>query len=110
MSIDVWSSCCPLCDMQLPYSRKYWWSKNSAVWPPKRYVVMLTEFKFGRFIDFSPMAPMSANILAGLKFGGSEKDRQTAKFNSPPNFPAIRYFVIYSTLFDYSQWVATTQG
>ena len=24
-------------------------------------------------------------------FGGCNIDRQTAKFNSPPNFPAIRY-------------------
>ena len=31
----------------LPYSRKYWRSINLAVWPPRRYVVILAEFKFG---------------------------------------------------------------
>ena len=29
--------------------------------------------------------------LAEIKFGGAVGDRQTAKLNSPPNFPAIRY-------------------
>ena len=28
--------------------------------------------------------------LAEIKFGGAVGDRQTAKLNSPPNFPAIR--------------------
>ena len=30
-------------------------------------------------------------ILAGIKFGSARANRQTAKLNSPPNFPAIRY-------------------
>ena len=30
-------------------------------------------------------------ILADFKFGGFNPDRQTAKFNFPSNFPAIRY-------------------
>ena len=34
---------------------------------------------------------MHSKHFGGIKFGGSEKDRQTAKFKSPPNFPAIRY-------------------
>ena len=30
-------------------------------------------------------------ILVDFKFGGCNIDYQTAKFNSPPNFPAIQY-------------------
>ena len=33
--------------------------------------------------------------LAEIKFGVAVGDRQTAKLNSPPNFPAIRYIIIY---------------
>ena len=36
------------------------------------------------------MIRLSRN-LAEMKFGGAVGDRQTAKLNSPPNFPAIRY-------------------
>ena len=35
---------------------------------------------------------MSAKILADFKFGGARAHRQTAKFNSPPNVVAIRYY------------------
>ena len=31
--------------------------------------------------------------LAEIKFGGAIGDRQTAKLNSPPNFPAI--YMVY---------------
>ena len=29
--------------------------------------------------------------MAGIKFSSCNINRQTAEFNSPPNFPAIRY-------------------
>ena len=29
--------------------------------------------------------------IVNILFGGSEQDRQTAKFNSPPNFLAIQF-------------------
>ena len=32
--------------------------------------------------------------LVEIKFGGAIGDRQTAKLNSPPNFPAIRYILV----------------
>ena len=41
--------------------------------------------------------PRSTHIICthikfdGFKFGGRLTDRQTAKFKSPPIFPAIRY-------------------
>ena len=31
--------------------------------------------------------------IGGIQFGGRKLDRQTAKFNSLPNFQAIRYLV-----------------
>ena len=37
------------------------------------------------------LAPVHSKHFGGIKFGCSEKDRQTAKFKPPPNFPAIRY-------------------
>ena len=38
--------------------------------------------------------------MAVIKFGGARANRQTAKLNSLPNFPAIRYVLIsqYSPL------------
>ena len=42
--------------------------------------------------------PTKVLNLAGIKFGGVRTNRQTAKLNSPPNFPAIRYII--SLLFD----------
>ena len=38
-------------------------------------------------------ADMAEVNLAEIKFGGAVGDRQTAKLNSPPNFPAIRYLL-----------------
>ena len=32
--------------------------------------------------------------LAEIKFGGAVGDRQTAKLNYPPNFPAIQYIAL----------------
>ena len=53
----------------IPYSWKYWRELNLAV---------------GSQIAIS-------NVLADLNLAVAQAVRQTAKFNSPPNFPAIRY-------------------
>ena len=50
------------------YSRKYWQELNLAV---------------GSHIAIS-------NVLADFNLVDAQAVRQTAKFNSPPNFPAIR--------------------
>ena len=48
---------------------------NLAVGPPSVHIIC-AHAKFDRF-----------------KFGGRFPDRQTAKFKSPPIFPAIRYVI-----------------
>ena len=46
------------------------------------------EFKFGGLSTMLHKHLRNEHVCR-IKFGGFEKDRQTAKFNSSPNFPAI---------------------
>ena len=39
----------------------------------------------------SPYVYMRVGNFGGFYFGGYNVDRQTAKFNSPPNFPTVQY-------------------
>ena len=52
--------------VDIPYSRKYWRSLNLVVWSRAAEIKILADFNLA--------------VVA-----------RTAKFNSPPNFPAIRY-------------------
>ena len=62
--------------------------KYLMFWPPRCYVVVLMEFKFGGLSTMLHKHLRNEHVCR-IKFGGFEKDRQTAKFNSSPNFPAI---------------------
>ena len=55
--------------MDVPYSRKIWWELNLADHLESAQVKILADFNL---------------VVVGAKC-------QTAKFISPPNFPAIRY-------------------
>ena len=68
----------------IPYSRKYWRSINLAVWPPRRYVVILAEFKFGGLSTTSHRRLCIANILAVLK-----------RIAKPPNLNHRQIFRLY---------------
>ena len=69
---------------------KYWWNLNLAICNCEakfHYVILACGYAIH-------MIRPSRN-LAEIKFGGAVSDRQTAKLNSSPNFPAIRYIAMY---------------
>ena len=57
-----------------------------------RYCKNIGGFKFGSSVrDHHTYTSMRLGNFGGFQFGGWNIDRQTAKFNSPQNFQAIRY-------------------
>ena len=62
---------------------KYWRNLNLANCDCE------AKFQYVKFLR----ADMAEVNLVEIKLGVSVGDRQTAKLNSPPNFPAIRYTV-----------------
>ena len=75
--------------MELPYSRKCWQSLNLAVWAANDIFHTIQDLNFGSMVWYRHMYVHAR----GKKFGGLKAYRQTAKFNSPSNFPVIRYLV-----------------
>ena len=73
----------------IPYSRKYWRSINLAVWPPRRYVVILAEFKFGGLSTTSHRRLCIANILAELNLAVRKR------IAKPPNLNHRQIFRLY---------------
>ena len=76
--------------MILPYSQKYWRELNLAVEPKIAIARILLD------LNLVVWYGIAIRIYASRKFwqiqsGSCNIDRQIAKFNSPPNFPAIRY-------------------
>ena len=60
-------------------------------WAPNRYCKNIGGFKFGGSVRDRHMYICKYEILAHFNLAVAKVDHQTAKFNSPPNFPAIRY-------------------
>ena len=87
----------------IPYSRKYWRALNLAVEPKIAIERILAD------LNLAVRYGIAIRIYASRKFwrtSGSGLavviiDRQTAKFNSPPNFPAIRYYTTKNTCSPY---------
>ena len=50
------------------------------------------RFKFGSSVRDCHMYIRRYEILTDFNLAVVKVDHQTAKFNSPPNFPAIQYF------------------
>ena len=76
----------------LLYSRKYWWELNLAVEPQIAITRILAD------LNLAVQYGITVRIYASRKFWRiliwrCNIDRQTAKFNSPPNFPAIRCII-----------------
>ena len=59
---------------------------------PKRRFSHYSGLKFGGMVRYRHTYMHAEKFLADFNFGGLKAYRQTAKFNSPPNFPAIRQF------------------
>ena len=53
-----------------------------------------TELRHSSILCARAHEHISAIILVDFKFGGLRAYRQTTKFNSPPNFMAIRYYIL----------------
>ena len=85
-NLSQWSLPCIL-----PYSRKYWRELNLAVGPQIAIAKNIGGFKFGGSVRDRHMYICKYEILAHFNLAVAKVDRQTAKFNSPPKFPAIRY-------------------
>ena len=58
----------------------------------------LADFNLAVFA-FRYVTLLRENKIGGFKFGGLLANRQSAKFNSPPIFPAIQYVRNYSIFF-----------
>ena len=58
-------------------------------WAPNRYCKYIGGFKFGSSVRDRHMYICKYEILAYFNLVVAKVDRQTTKFNSPPNFPAI---------------------
>ena len=67
------------------YSRKYWQELNLAVGPQIGIAKILVDLK-DRHVYICEY-----EILVDVNLAVAKIDCQTAKFNSLPNFPAIRY-------------------
>ena len=75
------------CVQPILYSRKYWWSLNLAVWAPND--VFIQDLNLVVWYGIAIHTCMQKKIWRILIW----RYCQTAKFNSPPNFPAIWYIV-----------------
>ena len=71
----------------LPYSRKYWRSLNLAVWAPNDVFHTIQD------LNLAVWYGIAIRTCTWKKFWRILIYRQTVKFNSPPNFLAIRYVV-----------------
>ena len=72
----------------IPYSRKYWRELNLVVGSQIAIAKALADFNLA--VRDNNMHSSNLAVVA--------LDRQTAKFNSPPNFPAIRYTSTHTLL------------
>ena len=75
------------------YSWKSWWELKFGGWPPNCHCKNIGGFKFGGSVRHCHMYIGKFEILADFNLAVAKTDHQTAKFNSLPNFPAIRYLV-----------------
>ena len=75
----------------LPYSRKYWWELNLAFGSQIAIAKVLVDLNLVVWYGIAIRIYASKKFWLILNLAVSRADRQTAKFNSPPNFPAIRY-------------------
>ena len=69
------------------YSRKYWQQLNLAVGPKIAIAKILADLNFS--VRDRHMYVCKQETLADFNLVVAKADRQTTKFNSPPNFPAI---------------------
>ena len=69
-------------------SRKYWWELNLAVEPKMAIARILADLNLAVRYGIAICIYMRVG-----NFGGYNIDHQTAKSNSPPKFPAIRYII-----------------
>ena len=60
-------------------------------WALNRHCKNIGRFKFGGSVRDHHTYIYKYEILADFNLAGCKLDHQTAKFNSLPNFPAIRY-------------------
>ena len=81
--------------LYIPYSWKYWQELNLVV---GSQIIIANELadlnlvvRYG--IAIHNILYVSKKFLADVKLAVAQVDCQTAKFNSPPNFPAIQYIL-----------------
>ena len=81
--------------VNVPYSRKYWRALNLAVGPQIAIRRILADLnlavRYGIAIRIYASRKFWRILIWRLQY--RPPNRQTAKFNSPPNFPAIRYHI-----------------
>ena len=75
----------------IPYSRKYWRELNLAVGPQIAIAKILADLNLAVRYGIATCIICKYEILAHFNLAVAKVDHQTAKFNSQPNFPAIRY-------------------
>ena len=63
-------------------------------WVPNCHLKRIDRFKFGGSVQDHHVYICEKEILADFNLVVAQAVRQTAKFNSPPNFPAI-WHIIY---------------
>ena len=82
--------------MHIPYSQKYWWELNLAVEPKIAIATVLADLNSVVWYGIT-----IRKIYANMKYwqifnlAVAKGDHKTAKFNSPPNFLAIRYSILH---------------
>ena len=62
-------------------------------WVPNCHLERTGGLKFGSSVQDRHMLYASKKFLVDFNLVVAQAVRQTAKFNSPPNFPAVRYSV-----------------
>ena len=77
----------------VPHSRKYWRELNSADWPQLALTLNLVDFNLADSTAGIRCAQCQYLILADFNLAVGVSICQTAKLNSSPNFPAIRYAI-----------------
>ena len=70
-----------------PYSRKYWWSLNLAVLPQMTFLTLFADLNLAVWYSIAICTCTQKKRLADFNLA---VERQTAKFNSLPDFTVIR--------------------
>ena len=78
----------------IPYSQKYWWELNFGGWARNCHCKNIGGFKFGGLVRDRYTYICEYEISADINLAVAQADRQTAKFNSPPNFLTIQYIIL----------------